>query len=156
MDTQLYTTISVAEGKYEVIGSGEIPKEPTIIGEWWVVPAELYQGKVPKKIQQELFAFINSGIRYKGVLIADDLRKIQFKEEQKKKKIELAQKVGLASAGALVALVSAFIVIAVGLGLAIVTAFFTICAYDPMLIVCLEEEDSGESGRWICLGTWYE
>lgn len=147
MDTLNFTPIYTAESEYEVVGCGEMPTQPVQIGEWWVVPAELYQGKVPKEAQQKLFALLNRGVKIKGLVIADDLKKVEYKREQEKKKKELANKAALAGAGVLAAPL-VLPVIVIGLGLA--TFLFALCSFDPMLIAVLED------GRWVCLETWYD
>ena len=143
MDTQICQPKLQVTEEFEVVGSGEMPTEPCQIGEWWVVPAEQYKGKVPKEAQQKLFSIINQGLKIKGVLIADDIREIEQKKEQEKKKKEMIQKAALAGIAALAAP-------AIGMGLGLAAIVFGLCAYDPILIAVSED------GRYICCGTWFD
>jgi hypothetical protein len=128
---------------YEVIGQGEMPSTPRQIGEWWVMPAKDYQGKIPPDIQKKMFAFLSTGEEIQGLLIAEDMRVIEAKREQEQQKKEAEKKAAETRWGVVNSIISS-----IGLGIAFF--FNALASFDPMLIAVLED------GRWICLGTWYE
>jgi len=128
---------------FEVIGYGELVKSPCQIGNWWIMPAQDYQGKVPPDIQKKLFEFLSQGIEVQGFLIAEDIQVIEAKREQEEKRKEASEKAVENSLGALV---TVFSVIGIGL----LYFLSALCAYDPMLIAVLKD------GRWVCLGTWFD
>lgn len=147
MDTNNFTPICTIESEYEVVGFGEVPTQPVQIGDWWVMPAELYQRKVPKEAYQKLFSLIRQGVKIKGVLIADDMKKIEYRQQQEEKKKEIAKKVALIGAATLaVPIVMPIIGFAFGLA----AVLFSLCVYDPMLICVLDD------GRYICLHSWFD
>lgn len=140
--------------RFEVIGCGEMPTEPIQVGEWWVTPAEQYKGKIPQEVQQKLFSFLNQGVKVKGFLIAEDMREIEEKQELEKKKKEAREKVLKVGAGVALATVALPVI---GLGIGVLGLIAGLCAWDPMLLAVLDEENiNGEGGRWVCLGTWYD
>lgn len=134
--------------EYEVIGQGEMPTSPMQIGEWWVIPAELYEGKIPKEVQQKMFTLINSGVEIEGFLIAEDMRVIEEKKKQKEK-IKKAKDEALKVTGGLALAALALPVITLGLGMA---AFLSMLwAFDPLLICVTKGEQ-----KWVCLGEWFD
>ncbi|HZK60451.1 MAG TPA: hypothetical protein VFC41_00155 [Anaerovoracaceae bacterium] len=148
MQTKTFTQIYILENQYEVVGCGDMPTQPVQVGEWWVLPAEQYQGKIPKGAVQKLFFFLNQGIPIKGVLIADDMKKIEYQKDQDRKKKEMTEKV--AKVG--VDMVTTFATAAVGIAVGMATMLFYALAYDPMLVVCLDDG----SGRWVCVYSWFD
>lgn len=132
---------------FEVLGYGEPPTKPMQIGEWWVMPAELYKGKIPVEIQQKMFSLLNSGMEVSGFLVAEDMRVIEERKLQEEKKKEAREKV-LRTAGGIALASLALPIITLGLG---VLAFLSMLwAFDPMLLAVLKD------GRWICLGEWFD
>ena len=135
METKNEQQFLVQTEEFEVIGSGEMPTSPIQCGEWWVMPAEQYKGKIPIEIQQKMFAFLNQGCKYKGLLIADDMRKV----EKEKPKVPVQTKT-VNTPGVDVGAIFA----------GIFQIMFSLLLFDPMLIAVLDD------GRWICLGTWFD
>lgn len=141
MDTKLDFKIGTKQG-YDVIGQGPMLKTACQIGQWWVVPAQDYQGKIPIDIQQQMFLFLQENKNVEGFLIADDIKNVEGKNTEVVRPDRNLQAIetGL---GILRTVIGA---IAMGF----VFLFSAIFSYDPMLIAVLSD------GRWICLGTWYE
>lgn len=128
--------------EYQIIGLGNMIDHPCQIGDWWVVPAQDYQGKIPVKVQQNLFEFINQGNRIDGIMVVEDMRVIQAREEREAKKREMINQ-GVKKGFKTLAVVTSTLVVG---ALYIASALVSL---DPMLIVCSE-------GRLICLGIWFD
>lgn len=130
--TPIFTEVS---NQYEVIGGGVMPTIPTQIGDWWVMPAQEYKGKIPKEANEKLFSLINSGVKIKGILIADDLKKVEPKIQKEQGKVTTKR-----SAGPLLG----------GLGTGLLYIMAAALTFNPMLVAVLED------GRWICLHAWWD
>lgn len=141
MDTKLDFKIGTKQG-YDVIGQGPMQKTACQIGQWWVVPAQDYQGKIPIEIQKQMFLFLQENKNVEGFLIADDIKNVEGKEPKvvRPDRNSQALETGLGIVGGV------FRALAMGF----VFLLSAIFSYDPMLIAVLSD------GRWICLGTWYE
>jgi hypothetical protein len=66
----------------EVIGDGPMVYTPCQIGEWWVMPVEMYTGTIPPEIQAKWDNFKALNIPVLGYLIADDLREELLQREK--------------------------------------------------------------------------
>lgn len=174
MDTKIDLKIKNNLDQYEVIGSGKIITSPRQVGDWYVTPLKDWSGEMPPEAQQKLIEFLRTGTPFVGLLIADDVRDIEYKRQQDQKKLEQenlakseadkqrrqeqTQKVndnvhsGLRVAGNVAG------VIAMGTLLAPLTAISLL--FDPMLVAVLppDEEDlkNGKGGKWICLASWWD
>jgi hypothetical protein len=129
------------ETEFEVIGSGGMIYTPCQIGEWWVIPANDYQGKIPPEVQQKMFKFLNRQIPYQGFLVADDIKNVKGKEEPTRESVPEVPQPNQTSFGDVL----------LGVGrvmLYMLAGVFMI--FDPMLIAVLAD------GRWVCVGTWYD
>jgi hypothetical protein len=65
--------------------------KPCQIGEWWVMPADRYTGKIPSNIQDKWDSFKASHPEVVGYLITEDMREVierQKKEAEEQKKKE--------------------------------------------------------------------
>lgn len=147
LKTELNFKIQDQAQGFEVLGYGELPVKPMQIGDWWVMPAELYKGKIPVEIQQKMFSFLNSGMEVTGFLVAEDMRVIEERRKAESQKKEAREKV-LRTAGG-VALVSLALPV-ITLGFGVLTFLAMLWAYDPMLLAVLKD------GRWVCLGEWFD
>lgn len=58
----------------EVFGSGDMITEPRETTGWKLIPADVYEGKIPAEAVKRLYQVIVAGIRVRGVIIADDER----------------------------------------------------------------------------------
>lgn len=134
--------------QFETIGYGEMPTQPMQVGDWWVSPAEQYQGKIPQDVQQKLFSFLNQGIEVEGFLIAEDMREIEEKREFERKKKEANERVLKIGASVVLATVALPVI---GMAIGVAGLIAGLCAWDPMLIAILKDDR-----RWICLGSWYD
>ena len=133
METKTDFKIQKVTTNFDVVGQGKMITEAYQNGEWYLIPASEYKGKIPPEVLQNLFRFLNSGIPYQGFIIAEDMRVIRKKEEEAIKK-------GIETLGA----------VAGALAMGMVTLFTAIISLDPMLIAVCED------GSYLCLGTWYE
>lgn len=143
MQTKMDFKIACVLDDYEVIGHGGMIYTPQQIGQWWIVPAQDYKGKIPPDIQRKMFELVNQGVAIQGFLIAEDMAVIEARrkrEQEKKEATEKAVKMGMQ------ALAVPFIALRMGLILFV----SALMAFDPMLIGILED------GSWICLGTWFD
>lgn len=146
MDTKLEFKKSefVVTEEYEVIGQGGMIYKPCQIGEWWVMPANLYQGEIPPEAQAKFLEFKKKRAPVIGYLIADDMRKVIREQEEQVHPVyvEPQQPVTGETAGSMLS----------GIGQAILWMFGVTFAlvFDPMLIAVLED------GRWICLAYWFD
>jgi len=66
----------------EVIGQGGMVYEPCQIGDWWVMPAEMYTGTIPEDIMAKWDNFKALNIPVLGYLIADDMRDVVIRREK--------------------------------------------------------------------------
>jgi hypothetical protein len=148
MDTKYDFKITT---EYEVIGQGALITSPCQIGEWWVMPYEQYQGKIPPEIKQKLSEFLNSGVEIQGLLIADDMRDVEARrkkaEEEKKQKREARNKANMDALGTSLNIVGTVLF---GVGMFFVYFLSAFTSYDPMIIAVLP------SGEWICIASWYD
>lgn len=133
---------------FEVIGQGEIPTKPVQIGGWWVMPAELYTGKIPTDIQQRMFSLINSGMEVEGFLIAEDMRLIEERQKQEAQKKEARDKALKTFTQAALA---AMILPLIGLGFGLLAILAGLWAYDPLLIAVTKGDQ-----KWVALGEWFD
>ncbi|MBN1536195.1 MAG: hypothetical protein JW908_05640 [Anaerolineales bacterium] len=141
MNTQILEKLDL---DYEVIGKGRLPTEPMQIGDWWVVPAHVYNSTIPPEAIGKVFDLINQGVRLRGLLVADDIRKT--KPQEKNEHENEANQVGDRIFGIIAGIAGAVGMLALGM----IWLLGSVVAYDPMLIAVLED------GRWICIHSWYE
>lgn len=73
------------EFELEVIGQGSMIDTPRQIGEWWVMPADHYDGTIPPDIQKKWDDFKALDIPVLGYLIAEDMRLVRIKREKEAK-----------------------------------------------------------------------
>jgi hypothetical protein len=66
----------VGEKAIRVIGQGEIPTDPVEVNGWKVMKATDYEGIVPQEAIERVKILLDEGVEIKGLLIADDLRKL--------------------------------------------------------------------------------
>lgn len=69
--------------QYEVIGRGKMITQPCQIGEWWVMPAQLYKGNIPEDIKKNVRDFLSQRSDVVGILIAEDMRELEAKQQKK-------------------------------------------------------------------------
>lgn len=75
-DAEIVFELAKKEGweDCEVIGSGDMISEPQETTGWKLIPADVYEGKIPAEAVERLYQVIVAGIRVRGVIIADDER----------------------------------------------------------------------------------
>ena len=61
----------------EVFGYGDMIKQPHESMGWKLIPADIYKYSIPTAAIARLHQIINAGIRVRGVIIADDQRRIE-------------------------------------------------------------------------------
>lgn len=64
-------------GDCEVFGYGDMITEPQESMGWKLIPADLYKDSIPPQAVERLHQIINAGIRVRGVIIADDERRME-------------------------------------------------------------------------------
>jgi hypothetical protein len=148
METKTILKFVVKEDHLEVVGYGTVPAYPLQVGEWWVMPAEQYEGKIPPEATLKLCSLINQGYKIKGVLVADDFQKVKEKKEKEQQKEERKKQLQVGTATAAKATVGVLGALAMGLVLILTMGL----AYDPILIACLDDG----SERWVCCGKWFD
>lgn len=127
---------------YPVVGWGDMIVAPTIANGWWIVPAHEYEGRIPKEGYDRFIALVNSGVKVKGLVIMDDYRKIEAKEEARRRREKAIENLGK------IAVYTAQAVGVVALGSLMVLGYAL--SYDPALVAILED------GRWVCVYAWYD
>ena len=140
---------------WEVIGQGGMVYKPCQIGEWWVMPADQYTGKIPDDIMKKWDNFKALGIPVQGYLIADDMRQVLYKREKEaedRRRLRMEQLGKAAKITGKVLLTTGKVLGKIAVGVAVVTGIVLITAlrFDPILIAVLPD------GRWICLGAWWD
>jgi len=165
----------------EVVGYGGMIYAPCQIGEWWVMPAEMYAGTIPEDIMKKWDNFKVLNIPVLGYLIADDMREVLLKSEQKaeearereaeaerqRKALEWQQRKeaieqNMHKAGEVAAEVgkvlgaatvgAAAVAGAVAVGVLAVAGAALLAALRFDPILIAVMED----GRWVCLGAWWD
>ena len=162
----------------EVFGSGDMITEPQESRGWKLIPADVYEGKIPAEAANRLYQVIVAGIRVRGVIIADDERGTPPPPAPAPAPIPAQPEVSLPSiepilsflGKALFTIFCAAGVIAVFAALAAsllyaapILILFGIFSgagaasgteYDPKLVILVDDGAGGTA--WISLFTWYD
>jgi hypothetical protein len=125
--------------RFRVVGQGEVPAESFYRDEWVFEPI-----KAPQVAQDRIEKLKQSGIRFKGFVIAHEAPRLLSAPAPKKNDFKNNQTSGiLPDAEALFGnLLKGF--------LFFLTFVFQVALLDPALIVVLED------GTWLEVMTWYE
>jgi len=156
----------------EVFGSGDMITEPQESRGWKLIPADVYEGKIPAEAANRLYQVIVAGIRVRGVIIADDERVTPTPPAPAQPEVSLPSIEPILSflGKALFTIFCAAGVIAVFAAIAAsllyvapILILFGIFSgagaasgteYDPKLVILV---DDGAGGTvWISLFTWYD
>lgn len=163
----------------EIFGYGDMITKPHEITGWELLPADLYEGSIPTEGVMRILRIIEAGVRIQGVVIADDRRKTdrsiattryEVLSSTIKTAISFVSRalaglskalVGLFRIVGVIALISlsAYLLIHYGiakiiLGLVILVSLGSSVAYDPKLVVLV---DDGRGGlTWVSVFTWFE
>jgi hypothetical protein len=156
----------------EVFGSGDMITEPQESRGWKLIPADVYEGKIPAEAANRLYQVIVAGIRVRGVIIADDERVTPNPPAPAQPEVSLPSIEPILSflGKALFTIFCAAGVIAVFAAIAAsllyaapILILFGIFSgagaasgteYDPKLVILV---DDGAVGTvWISLFTWYD
>jgi len=141
MDTKLFQKVMVDEKEFEIIGSGEMIDKPTFIGDWYCIPLKQYESTIPVPGIQAIDRILKSDLRIRGIIVAEDAKKIKQKEAIKINPPKM-DGVNLAALGvALTAAMSLGFLLFVGLLSMLMT-------FDPLLIAITEEN------QWLLLYEW--
>jgi hypothetical protein len=162
----------------EVFGSGDMITEPQESRGWKLIPADVYEGKIPAEAANRLYQVIVAGIRVRGVIIADDERGTPPPPAPAPAPIPAQPEVSLPSiepilsflGKALFTLICAAGIIAVLAALAasllyaapilILFGLFSGTGsapgteYDPKLVILVDDGAGGTA--WVSLFTWYD
>lgn len=169
----------------EVIGQGGMINGPCQIGEWWVMPAEMYTGTIPPEIQAKWENFKALNIPVVGYLIADDMRDVLLKrekkaEEQREKEAEHTRQLAVLEAKrqeelqiierqrrkeatdkAIGEAVQVGTAIVSGVGAVVGAVVVGTAMVAAGIVLAILRFDPiliavMPDGRWICLGAWWE
>lgn len=177
-DAEIVFELAKKEGweDCEVFGSGNMISEPRETTGWKLIPADVYEGKIPAEAVERLYQVIVAGIRVRGVIIADDERvtppspapvPVPAQPEVSLPSIEpilsflgkalftLICAAGVLAVFAAIAaslLYLAPILILFGLFSGAGSASGT--EYDPKLVILVDDGSGGTT--WVSLFTWYE
>lgn len=173
-DLEVVLELAKTEGweDCEVFGSGDMITEPQESRGWKLIPADVYEGKIPAEAANRLYQVIVAGIRVRGVIIADDERVTPTPPAPAQPEVSLPSIEPILSflGKALFTIFCAAGVIAVFAAIAAsllyvapILILFGIFSgagaasgteYDPKLVILV---DDGAGGTvWISLFTWYD
>lgn len=86
MDKQNVILKSQVIEDLEVIGQGGMVYQPCQVGDWWVMPADMYTGKIPDNVMEKWSNFKayakTFNIPVVGYLILDDMREVLIRREK--------------------------------------------------------------------------
>ena len=144
----------------EIFGKGEMITGPLESKGWKLIPADLYEYNIPAQGVVRVLQTIQAGVRIKGIIIADDLRRKVATPAAPEVLLPSAKSVASFIGKALLGLiyVVGFIIIS---PLLLLGAVFNSSAalnssedYDPKLIILVDDGDGGTA--WVSLLTWYD
>lgn len=125
--------------RFRVVGSGELPEKPFYQGAWWFEP--VLEPPVGKNI---LDLLEQSGVAYKGIVVAHEVSLVEAPAVEEKQKTEIA--LPSIPANEITEIVGA---IAMGI-FAVVGFIFLAILKDPAVIVILDD------GVWLEVCNYYE
>jgi hypothetical protein len=165
-----------------IFGSGDMIDHPVESMGWNLIPAELFEYSIPAEGMDRVLQIINAGVRIQGVVIADDLRRIDRRQKPARPRLSLApvkvafSKIGrallglIAIAGAVLLGLAAIAIAGAALIALIKSAPILILfpllfvgaamsggpqmSEDPQLIILVDDGNGGLS--WITVLTWYD
>jgi hypothetical protein len=153
----------------EIFGQGDMITQPQESKGWKLIPADLYKYSIPREGVGRLHQVINTGVRIRGVIIADDKRRTEppltpAKPEGLLPSIEkIVSFIGKALLGLIyivgaIALIALFAISLIYLApiliLGSVAVLGTSLVHDPKLVILV---DDGKGGTvWVSLFTWYD
>ena len=140
----------------EIFGYGDMITQPLESMGWKLIPADLYEYNIPAEGVDRVLQTINAGVRIKGVIIADDDRRVVPPPTPARPNVSLPSAatvvsfigmilLGLFVVAGVIAIAPLFI-----LGLVLGPAL----AYDPKLIILVDDGNGGTV--WISVLTWYD
>jgi hypothetical protein len=155
----------------EVFGKGDMISSPKIANHWKLIPANLYESTIPIEARQRVYLAHKAGVQIKGVVIADDERKLPkttiprhhsgwinpiLQNADRAGFVMLKVLLGIAAVvvGAIVISALAAILLAIGLAVLVITGVGAALVYDPKCIILI---DDGMGGTiWVSLYTWWD
>jgi hypothetical protein len=144
----------------EIFGHGSMITQPQESNGWKLLPADLYEYSIPSEGVARVLQTINAGVRIQGVVIADDERRTVPQPIPTKPKVSLPSVktvvsfIGIVLLGLIVVACIIKFPSLVLIGAALVVLFSAATAYDPKLIILVDDGNGGTV--WISLLTWYE
>lgn len=126
---------------FRVVGTGEVPNEPTYRDKWWFEP--LTAQNIPSEGKRRLDALRKARVPIKGVVYAHEAPKLLMAPKPPKPDFKIS------SSDIVTALGDVARVILTVFGV-VFALFFQAILVDPALIVVLED------GTWVEVMTWYE
>lgn len=130
-------------------GHGKMITEITNIGEWRLFPADLYNNPIPAWAMQRVFYCVNAGIKIKGIVIADDLRKYTEKPTKPvpPKLPDMSEFVKFIGA-----LFGFLLHAALMIGYIALMIIASIIQFDPLVVIVL---DGKEDSPWMYIAEYY-
>jgi hypothetical protein len=147
----------------EIFGSGDMLTQPLESMGWNLIPADLYEYSIPDEGVDRILQIINAGVRIRGVIIADDQRKIDPPPAPAKPVVSLP------SAGTVLSMVGKILIgLAVIAGVALIGFWLVVGALvfglllilgastelDPKLLILVDDGNGGIA--WISVLTWFD
>jgi hypothetical protein len=171
--------LSEAVSQNERFWEGEMIEAPVDVNGWRLIPADQYEYSIPAEAVERVLHLVNSGVKLKGVVIADDVRSPQIKKNQPAprhtrqtvqpkpeptpiefdwdaagKVLKVLGLMGLAVAAVVTMSWLLAALVTIGTGLLVATLIIGALAFDPKLIVLISDGDGGTI--WVSLYTWYD
>jgi hypothetical protein len=156
----------------KIFGSGDMITQPLESLGWKLIPVDIYEYSIPAEGVDRILQIVNAGVRIQGVIIADDLRRINRSHPPVKPVISLppARTVfsligkallslitiaGVALIGvAVIAVLLALIKVAGVFILAPLFIFAAALSHDPKLIILVDDGNGGTA--WVSVLTWFD
>ena len=153
----------------EIFGHGDMITQPQESMGWELIPADIYKYSIPAEGVTRLHQIINAGVRVRGVIIADDQRRIEPPPAPATPRVSLPSVetvvsfigkalLGLFFVAGAIAVVSLFAITLlyalpiILLGLLVRSG--TGMDYDPKLVVLVDDGRGGTA--WVSVFTWYD
>ena len=148
-----------------VVGHGEIPEIPTVVGEWMAMKAEQYDQIIPAQVNQMVAAYINGNFPIAGCVVLDELASpkitpspsVAERIQQKTHEVDWEGVKGKATTVAKVVAIGAGVVAVAALALpllALSAIGATAMTFDP--IYCIVIPDTNGKLVWYSLHEWWD
>ncbi len=147
----------------KIFGHGAMITRPLQSVGWKLIPADLYEYSIPAEGVNRLLKVINAGVHIQGVIIADDMRRVNHSPTPARPAASLPSAHAVLSTigSVLLGLVTLAGIIVIGLVIAktfflLLPLFFlgNILGFDPQLVILVDDGKGGMA--WISVLTWFD